>query len=105
MQIPNFTRCLICNNELRSYIANAKRKYCCNYAAGHKFEFCAGKWIEIAYYDLNTVLMIYEYDEWDYRLFYVNGNIIAKGTNASELFDLTNVQQIKETMQTLDLYS
>lgn len=110
MQIPNFTRCPICDCRLKGFEDFKYCPPCARPGHAHKFEFSVNSHIiiDIAYYYLDLSLVICKDDSWKLTKYFCYNsydNSIAKGANASELFDFLNAHKIKETMQTLEFYS
>lgn len=110
MIIPNLTRCLICNDELIAYEnSESNLKYCPTthiHGADHGF-LIDNTSIDIRY--PGVMLVIDDHDLWiidNYPACATEPHrVIAYGDKASEVFDINNIEQIKETIQTLSLYN
>lgn len=107
MKIPSYSRCPFCNGLLSISPSHSPINKCYKY-----FNFSYGySWIRCKFD--NFIICIYDNNSWtikstssgynNYKITFPK--LIAEGNNADELFNISDLNSVKETAQTIILYS
>lgn len=107
MKIPHFRKCPICKTKLRkgAYFRSCIMRDNHSFAYDDKSNY---KFIEIIFMDISVNLWMDAAGNWTLdKTGSLGMNIgrIASGDNAGELFNPLNIKLLKETIQTIILYS